>query len=354
MVLESGLLQELEERYALTGPLPPLAIPATLQDSLMARLDRLATVKAWRNWGRRWGASLPMPCCTPCRRGTRRRCSRGCTSWWRRSLCTSGAPAAGDLHVQACADSGRGLSVLPQEHAPAVPSAHCAGVGGALSRALRHPARAAGASLHPSGLQCPGHPLLAARGPAGGPAVGLCRSDHASHHGAGAPRDPAQTPERPQHELLLQVTLGPALMATKGWSPRRWNVSTDGRGRSANRWERRRTSFRCCMASVRGISRAANCPKRSRWRKPSSTLPNARTTWGLCWSPIGCWGQPCSSWAPLRRRDRTLSSALPSTIPSTTAPWPCSMRKIPAWPAAVIWRDPVDAGLPGSGAREGP
>ena len=46
MVLESGLLQEREERYALTGPLPPLAIPSTLHDSLMARLDRLATVKA--------------------------------------------------------------------------------------------------------------------------------------------------------------------------------------------------------------------------------------------------------------------------------------------------------------------
>ena len=45
MVLESGLLREREERYELTGPLPPLAIPVTLQDSLMARLDRLATVK---------------------------------------------------------------------------------------------------------------------------------------------------------------------------------------------------------------------------------------------------------------------------------------------------------------------
>src|SRR4029453_8947571 len=46
MVREWGLLQEQDERYALTGPLPPLAIPATLHDSLMARLDRLATVKA--------------------------------------------------------------------------------------------------------------------------------------------------------------------------------------------------------------------------------------------------------------------------------------------------------------------
>ena len=51
MVLESGLLQEHEERYALTGPLPALAIPATLHDSLMARLDRLAAVKALAQLG---------------------------------------------------------------------------------------------------------------------------------------------------------------------------------------------------------------------------------------------------------------------------------------------------------------
>jgi len=45
-VLESGLVREEAERYVLTGPLPPLAIPTTLQDALMARLDRLAPVKA--------------------------------------------------------------------------------------------------------------------------------------------------------------------------------------------------------------------------------------------------------------------------------------------------------------------
>jgi class 3 adenylate cyclase/tetratricopeptide (TPR) repeat protein len=45
MVLESGLLQEHENRYELPGLLPPLAIPATLHDALMTRLDRLAAVK---------------------------------------------------------------------------------------------------------------------------------------------------------------------------------------------------------------------------------------------------------------------------------------------------------------------
>ena len=44
-ILAAGLVQEDTGRYVLTGPLPPLAIPATLQDALMARLDRLAVVK---------------------------------------------------------------------------------------------------------------------------------------------------------------------------------------------------------------------------------------------------------------------------------------------------------------------
>jgi class 3 adenylate cyclase/predicted ATPase len=44
-ILESGLVQEREDRYELSGPLPSLAIPATLHDSLMARLDRLAAGK---------------------------------------------------------------------------------------------------------------------------------------------------------------------------------------------------------------------------------------------------------------------------------------------------------------------
>src|SRR5262249_39705565 len=45
-ILESGHLQEVDGHYELTGALSMLAIPATLQDSLMARLDRLVTAKA--------------------------------------------------------------------------------------------------------------------------------------------------------------------------------------------------------------------------------------------------------------------------------------------------------------------
>lgn len=44
-VIGSGLLEEKGDQYLLNGPLPAFAIPSTLQDSLMARLDRLSSVK---------------------------------------------------------------------------------------------------------------------------------------------------------------------------------------------------------------------------------------------------------------------------------------------------------------------
>jgi predicted ATPase len=44
-ILESGYLKDVDGHYELTGAFPALAIPATLQDSLMARLDRLMTAK---------------------------------------------------------------------------------------------------------------------------------------------------------------------------------------------------------------------------------------------------------------------------------------------------------------------
>jgi pimeloyl-ACP methyl ester carboxylesterase len=44
-VLESGFLTDAGDRLELSAPLPPLSIPVTLQDSLAARLDRLAEAK---------------------------------------------------------------------------------------------------------------------------------------------------------------------------------------------------------------------------------------------------------------------------------------------------------------------
>jgi predicted ATPase/class 3 adenylate cyclase len=45
MVLESGMLRERDDHYELTSPVFSLAIPSTLYESLMARLDRLGNAK---------------------------------------------------------------------------------------------------------------------------------------------------------------------------------------------------------------------------------------------------------------------------------------------------------------------
>ena len=50
-ILESGSLKEVDGHYELTGSFATFAIPATLQDSLMSRLDRLVSAKGIAQMG---------------------------------------------------------------------------------------------------------------------------------------------------------------------------------------------------------------------------------------------------------------------------------------------------------------
>ncbi len=60
-VLESGVLREEGNRYVLDGALPPLAIPRSLHASLLARLDRLASVRLVAQIGAAIGREFPYP-----------------------------------------------------------------------------------------------------------------------------------------------------------------------------------------------------------------------------------------------------------------------------------------------------
>ena len=60
-VLESGLLREEANRYTLDRALLPFAIPASLHDSLMARLDRLASVRLVAQIGAAIGREFSYP-----------------------------------------------------------------------------------------------------------------------------------------------------------------------------------------------------------------------------------------------------------------------------------------------------
>jgi predicted ATPase/class 3 adenylate cyclase len=58
-VLESGLFRRRGDRYEVAGPLPTLAVPASLHDSLTARLDRLAPIKGVAQTGAVIGREFP-------------------------------------------------------------------------------------------------------------------------------------------------------------------------------------------------------------------------------------------------------------------------------------------------------
>ena len=168
-MLESGLLREAGDRYALAGPLPPLAIPATLHDSLLARLDRLGA-------GQGGGAD-------------RRRASAGSSRY---ELLAAVAPRPPDAAAAGARAAGRGRAGLPARRAaggaatrsstrwcrtpptaaaaqpaPAAPRPDRARSGGAFSGGRERAAGAARASPHASGPGRTGGRLLAEGGGAG-------------------------------------------------------------------------------------------------------------------------------------------------------------------------------------------
>jgi len=132
-VLASGLLEEQEDRYALHGPLPPLAIPATLHDALLTRLDRLAAAKVVAQLGATIGRTFAydvMQAVVPIDAVP---LHVALAQLAEAEIVTQQAPTAGDLHVQACAHPGRGLPIAAAEHAAAVLPADCPGADRALS-----------------------------------------------------------------------------------------------------------------------------------------------------------------------------------------------------------------------------
>jgi class 3 adenylate cyclase/DNA-binding winged helix-turn-helix (wHTH) protein/predicted ATPase len=58
-VLETGVLRDARDHYEVTAPLPTLAIPTTLHDSLMARLDHLGPAKSVAQLGAVLGRRFP-------------------------------------------------------------------------------------------------------------------------------------------------------------------------------------------------------------------------------------------------------------------------------------------------------
>jgi TOMM system kinase/cyclase fusion protein len=217
MVLESGLLQEREGRYELTGPLPPLAIPATLHDSLMARLDRLATVKAMAQLGATLGREFSyalLQAVAPWDEGTlqhglqqlveaeflyQRGLPPQATYLFKHALIQEAAYQS--LLRSARQQVHQHIAQVLEERFPEVVEtqpellAHHYTEAGLTDRAVDYWLRAGQRAGERSGNQ---------------EAISQLTS------GLALLRTLPSTPARTQQELLIQTTLGPALMALKG------------------------------------------------------------------------------------------------------------------------------------------
>jgi predicted ATPase len=108
-VLEGGLLVAGPQGWRLDGPLPPFAIPSTLQDSLAARLDRLAPVKEIAQIGAVIGREFS-PAVARDRRPRRAGVGHGTGAARSGGAAVPlGRSARRALHLQACAGPGHGL-----------------------------------------------------------------------------------------------------------------------------------------------------------------------------------------------------------------------------------------------------
>ena len=117
-VLESGLLAT---RATTTSwpALPPLAIPATLHDSLMARLDRFAPVKEVAQIGAAIGREFSHELLAAVADRPRPACKAPWTSSSLPSWSSAAAAARRDLQIQARAGPGRRQPKPAQKQAPA-------------------------------------------------------------------------------------------------------------------------------------------------------------------------------------------------------------------------------------------
>lgn len=216
-LLESSLLREEPDRYVLAGSLTGVAIPSTLQDSLMARLDRLPTIREIAQLGAVLGREFAYEMLRVVAGMEEQVLQDGLAQLVGAELLYQRGrpPRARYIFKHALIQDAAYASLLRstrqrvhQEIAAMLESrfretaaepeliAHHYTEAGCLAQALEHWGRAGQRAIQRS-----------------------ANVEAVAHLRRGLELLPAlpETPERARTELALQTTLGPALMATRGY-----------------------------------------------------------------------------------------------------------------------------------------
>ena len=210
-VVESGIVTEAGDHYAVAGPMAPLAIPTSLHASLLARLDRLAPTREVAQIGAALGRSFSHELISAVagmpqqQAGRRPRAARE----RRADLPTRDAARRG-VHLQARPGAGCRLQhpaaqPAPADCMPASPRPWKA----SFPRSSQRSPSCWRSIVREAGLDREGGRLLAQGRPAGDRALGDGGSGRATAEGLGSARLAARRRERRQEqELDLQVHSG--------------------------------------------------------------------------------------------------------------------------------------------------
>jgi hypothetical protein len=341
MVLESGLLQEQEDRYDLTSPLPPLAIPATLHDSLMARLDRLATVKGLAQLAATLGREFAYALLQAVAPWDEAALHRGLHQLVEAEfLYQQGLPPhATYLFKHALIQEAAYQSLLKRtrqqyhqriaqvleaqfpEMAQTQPEllAHHYTEAGLIAQAMPYWQRAGErATQHSANVEAINH---------------LTK-------GLELLKTLPDTSERAQQELLLHIALGVPLIAARGYAaPEVGKTYVRARELCQQVGDtpllfpvlRGLWAFyhiRAEFQTARGLGQQC------------LTLANVCKIPPSSWEPTMRWGQPCTILEKWPLPAPTWSRGLPCTTPSSTTPRPCCMAMTLGWPAAPMRPEP--------------
>ena len=342
MILESALLREEAEQYALTGPLSAVTIPTTLQDSLLARLDRLPTMREVAQIGAVLGREFAYEMLHALVTVDERTLLEGLAQLVATELLYQRGrpPRATYTFKHALVQDAAYQSLLRRtrqqyhQQVAALLEARFPETVATAPEVVAHHYTEAGCAAQALPLwQQAGERALQR-------SANLEGIEHLTR-GLAVLATLPDTSDRLQHELDLHVTLGPAFIATRGYSLARGRtyvrpgVGTLPAARGAP------AAFPGVVwpVYVRILS-AASTGKRV--TRPSSfcTWPSARRKRPPSWWPTGPWACRCTSWGRWPRPASILPRASRCTIPSSTARSPSAYGQDPGVAALVLTPSP--------------
>ena len=314
----------------LSGPLPPLAIPSTLHDSLMARLDRLATVREVAQMGATLGREFSyelLQAVSLVDEATLQQATA--PSWWKRKCCISAGCRRRPRYIfkHALIQDTAYQSLLKskrQQFINRLPRCWKSN----FPRHQRNATRTAGPSLHRGGADGASHSLLATgRTKSQSSARPMWKRLVTSPRGWSCSRPCRTLPNAPSKNSRYKSPWAMPLMATKGYAaPEVEKAYTRARELCQQVGETPQLFPVLWGLWVFYLVRAELQTARELGEQLLTLGPDVARPGSPLGRPIMRWGRPCSMLGELTPA-REHSGAGDCPLRSSAAPLPC----LPLW-----------------------